>query len=68
MPTYHLTDANGATLLRFNHEGSAREALAELLRRIEFCDLMLGNARVARLQMDVGLALEPWARNDGRAE
>ncbi|WP_296896407.1 hypothetical protein [Thiohalocapsa sp.] len=65
MPTYHLTDAAGITLLRFSYDGSAREALAELLRRIEHCDLMLGNTRVAKLQVEVGVALEPWARSDG---
>ena len=65
MPTYHLTDADGSTLLSFSYDGSAREALAELLRRMEYCDLKLGNTRVAKLQVEIAVALEPWARSDG---
>jgi hypothetical protein len=62
--TYHVTDTDGSTLFSFEHDGTPAEALAELERRLRLCDLMLGDALAAEMQVEVEAGLEPWAREE----
>jgi hypothetical protein len=64
MATYQVTDTDGGTLFVFEYDGTPADALVELKRRLRLCDLLLGGALAAEMDVEVKAELEPWARGD----
>jgi len=62
MATYQVTDTDGSTLFVFEYDGKPAEALVELQRRLRLCDLLLGDALAAEMEVEVNAELEPWAK------
>jgi hypothetical protein len=65
MASYRVTDIDASTLFVFDHDGPPAEALLELKRRLRLCDLRLGDALAAEMEIRVDAELEPWARAEG---
>jgi hypothetical protein len=79
MPTYHVVNAGGTTVLCFEHKGSYVDTLVEAKRPIlrsaaspatsgtQRFSLMLATELLAEIEIRIEGVLAPWARRDASA-